>query len=226
MTTTPETPSDLVGSAVRRYRDLHGWTAQQLADECAEAGAPGITAAVLANIETGRRAKDGQRRRDVTVDEWLVLARALSVPPVLLLLPIGQQDEVKLVPGVSIHPDLARKWVVGEEPAVDSQRRTVGDVGFWQRQATPTRLYGQLNTAQEEMHRAESDVRAAERIGRPEGVAVARERHVAALRRLSDALDAMAVAEISAPALPGAWLDEMAELGLLKFPDRVQRFEE
>ena len=78
-------PSDLTAVRIRETRRRRGWTARQLADRCAEAGAPELTVSVIANIETGRRDAEGHRRRDVTIDEALALAYVLEVPPVVLI---------------------------------------------------------------------------------------------------------------------------------------------
>jgi transcriptional regulator with XRE-family HTH domain len=80
-----ETPSDIVARHIRAARDDRGWSAAKLAEECARLGFPQITAEVIGNIERGRRAKDGRRRRDVTVDELDAFARVLGVPPAELL---------------------------------------------------------------------------------------------------------------------------------------------
>ena len=82
-----ETVSDTVGRRIMEGRRQRGWTARQLAENCANAGAPGITAPVIANIEGGRRDEHGRRRRDVTVDELLVFADVFGVPPESLFTP-------------------------------------------------------------------------------------------------------------------------------------------
>lgn len=86
-----QTFSDLVAERVTCVRKSRGMTAQDLAERCAttEVGAPEITAQTISNIETGRRDKDGRRRRAVTVDELMSLAVALQVPPADLLAPFG-----------------------------------------------------------------------------------------------------------------------------------------
>ena len=66
--------SERVADRVRAIRRAKGLTAQALADR-----APGLTAQAVSNIETGRRDKDGRRRRAVTVDELMELADALGV---------------------------------------------------------------------------------------------------------------------------------------------------
>jgi transcriptional regulator with XRE-family HTH domain len=81
----PDRPSDLVARNIRALRTQHGWTAGYLAALCMEDGAPEITQSVIANIETGRRDTQGRRRRSVTVDELVVLARVFRVQPAVLL---------------------------------------------------------------------------------------------------------------------------------------------
>jgi transcriptional regulator with XRE-family HTH domain len=70
----------MVAGRVRELRQRWGWSAARLAERCAEVGAPQLTASVIANIESGRRDKQGRRRREVTVDEARYLGLALSVP--------------------------------------------------------------------------------------------------------------------------------------------------
>ncbi len=77
--------SDIAGANVRGLREQNGWTRDDLAARCAVIGYAGMTAAMITNIELGRRDKAGKRRRDVTVDELVVLADALSVPASALL---------------------------------------------------------------------------------------------------------------------------------------------
>lgn len=82
-----ETPSDTVARRVREIRDGRGWSAARLAEQCAKAGYPQLTAEVIGNIERGRRDQSGRRRRDVTVDEMFAFARTFELPPALLLTP-------------------------------------------------------------------------------------------------------------------------------------------
>jgi transcriptional regulator with XRE-family HTH domain len=77
--------SDLVARRIQETRRKRGWKAKDLAAECSRIGAPQITTAVIANIETGRRDAKGNRRRDLTIDELLVFAYALGVRPADLL---------------------------------------------------------------------------------------------------------------------------------------------
>lgn len=83
--------STRVAEAVVVYRKILGITREQLAERCE------LTSATLANIETGRKNKQGQRRRHVTVDELVVLAKALDILPMQLLFPPSVKEMVDLL---------------------------------------------------------------------------------------------------------------------------------
>ena len=77
-------------------------SAQQLADEVGRLGLP-IDRPVLSNLETGRR-------RTISVAEWLVLAAALRVPPILLIFPVDRIAELEVLPNVVVTPGQAVTW--------------------------------------------------------------------------------------------------------------------
>jgi FxsC-like protein len=62
-----------VGRRVQALRRQRGWTAQQLAAECARAGMSSLTRGTLAKIESGVR-------KSVTAEELVALAHAFDVP--------------------------------------------------------------------------------------------------------------------------------------------------
>jgi transcriptional regulator with XRE-family HTH domain len=96
------TVSDLIAERLRDVRTERGWTAAELAAACARAGQPKITAAVIANIETGRRNPDGSRRRQVSADEMLLFAAVLKIPPADLLADPHADDDgppARIAPG-------------------------------------------------------------------------------------------------------------------------------
>lgn len=74
-----KTPSDRVAGRVQEFRQSRGMTVTHLAERCAELGMPELTAQVIYKLEGRRKAPSG-RPRPVTVDELVVLARALGVP--------------------------------------------------------------------------------------------------------------------------------------------------
>lgn len=115
-------PSDLAGARVREARGRRGWTARQLAERCIKAGAPGLTASVIANIETGRKDAAGQRRRDITIDELLALAYVLEIPPVALLAP-GEGGRIQITSKAEMGLAVALAFFSGRAPAPDAEQR-------------------------------------------------------------------------------------------------------
>ncbi|MCX5114369.1 helix-turn-helix transcriptional regulator [Streptomyces sp. NBC_00378] len=211
-------PTETIASKVKDFRVSKGLTKQELGERLTDLGIP-WNRFTVSGLESGKR-------QNVTVVEWLALARVLDVPPLALMLPLGEADRVEVIPGEAIHPDLARKWIIGEEQAVNAERQTVGDSAFWLQHSAPLRLYGRLNVAQATVHQADSDLRVAERVGRPEGTSAAREKQIRALRLLADVLDGMLAARVGVPALPARWLDQMAELGMLEHAASLPRMEQ
>lgn len=53
-------------------------------------------------------------RESITVGELFVLARALSVPPLLLLCPVGHLERLEILPGHTAEPWEAARWVIGD----------------------------------------------------------------------------------------------------------------
>ena len=103
--------SDVVAEQVKKRRRALGLNREQLAEKCAANGLP-LTAAAVANIESGRRGKDGRRRREVTIDELTAFALALDIAPVLLVFPVGQETVSWLLDGTVGTWDAAR-WFGG-----------------------------------------------------------------------------------------------------------------
>lgn len=205
-------PSDVVADRVRKYRAQRGWSAQRLAQACAEAGAPELTAAVIANIESGRPApRTGRRRREVSIDELLALAYALAVPPVLLFVPLGDEDEVALTPTVTVHPHLALQWVQGEEPPVTSQRRATR-VREWREVVEPLALYRELRAAQQTAHQTRTQLRRAEYVG--DQIERARAAHHESLNKLVTLLARFIEQGVRPPTFGNEWALEAQQAGL------------
>lgn len=102
--------SDLAGRRIRQIRQKRGWTVKELAERCAEAGAPHITATVITNLETRRRAS-----RQITVDELLVLAYILDVPPLLMFVPADGTETLQIADGIEKDSIEAGAWVANDE---------------------------------------------------------------------------------------------------------------
>lgn len=118
-------PSGVVAERLKEARRRRGWTAKQLADQCAKVGAAYLTVSVLANIESGRPDLNGQRRRDITVDELLTLAFVLDVAPIYLLgLPTSGDAAVRVTPNRTVDdPDELLRWLRGDQalPGTDAR---------------------------------------------------------------------------------------------------------
>jgi transcriptional regulator with XRE-family HTH domain len=109
-----DSASDIVAArirAVRRKRDL---TVAELAEQCAAAGYPELTAHALYSLE-GRRSGTSRAARAVTVDELLALAKVLQVAPVHLLVPpsAGEDDTYQVTHAVAAPAPRVREWVRG-----------------------------------------------------------------------------------------------------------------
>lgn len=113
LVTQPPTVGAVIAQRVRKYRLLRDWSFRRLAEECAKHGAPQLTAASLANIERGQDSGAKRKRRDVTAEELLVLGYVLDVPPVNLMLPMGEEDETPVLPDIRLHPFVAYQWITG-----------------------------------------------------------------------------------------------------------------
>jgi 8-oxo-dGTP pyrophosphatase MutT (NUDIX family)/transcriptional regulator with XRE-family HTH domain len=198
--------SDLVAERVKSLRARRGWTIRQLAERCAEIGAPELSVSVIANIETGRRDKDGHRRRDVTIDEVLSLAYALDAPPVLLCMPYNGWDHLRITSRIEAPAVKALDWITGDElPGPFS------DVARWMSARLPLTLYRQFRAAVAKVNAwlASHDLET------PEGLQL----EDSPLTDLADALNAMIGAGVSPPALPETWVRAMRPL--LQDPSRV-----
>lgn len=104
--------SDTVGDRVSTWRKRRGWNRERLAEECTRVRGSELTASSLTNIESGRR-KDGVRRRMVTVDELVILAQALRVPPALLLSPYPDAGNIEYLPELFSDGSLFINWLRG-----------------------------------------------------------------------------------------------------------------
>jgi Helix-turn-helix domain len=134
----------LIAEAVRHYRTERKMSAERLSQACKDAGYK-IPRSVIANLESGRR-------DTVSIPEWLVLARALQVPPMLLLFPLGRAEQMEVLPGRSMTPWAALAWA--EEGQTDDGYRDV--VSLYRQHAELTDQWDQV-TEQLRLTRAELD---------------------------------------------------------------------
>jgi transcriptional regulator with XRE-family HTH domain len=104
--------SDIVATRIRELRKSRGLKPADLAARCKAAGAELLTENVIENIESGRR-RDGERTRDITIDELLILAYALDVAPVHLMAGLNEAERLPVTPSLTVGSDKARGWIRG-----------------------------------------------------------------------------------------------------------------
>jgi transcriptional regulator with XRE-family HTH domain len=110
-----------VGEEIAEARKRRGgMTAQGLADATAEAGYP-IDRSVIAKIEKGLR-------QSISVAELVVIARALRVPPALLMYPVGRTEGIEFLPGETATPWAALRWFTGDGRVPLDNRVPKGEV--------------------------------------------------------------------------------------------------
>lgn len=118
-----------IGRQIRYWRRQRKLTTQRLSDLTAKIGQR-IPPTVLTNLEH-------QRRDYVSVSELLLIAAALNVPPVLLIAPIGQTEEIESLPANHTSPWRIRGWLMGAIPL-----QTEGfDLEEWNEATTAIKLY-------------------------------------------------------------------------------------
>ncbi|MFI1182633.1 hypothetical protein ACH4UT_24185 [Streptomyces sp. NPDC020799] len=228
------TVSDVIAEQVRRHRTRLNLTREQLAAECARLGATELTYAAIVSIETGRRDKTGKRRRrEVSVDELLVLGLALAVPPLLLALPLGTEETVPTVPAAEARdPYTVWKWFTGEETPtlagpVDGRHyadpRPIGENGprwpaAWGAAAYPASLYPEFERRRQAVHRAYLRAEAEESKG---GATAARAEYLHRLEELARHINDMGRAGLPVPALRDDLIEDMKGLDMLDAPDSI-----
>lgn len=102
-----------IARRVKELRTRQGLTAEQLARLLSEQGVPWDRGTVT-KLETGRR-------QNVSVVEWLALARVLHVSPVHLVVPPTNEGTFQVTPEEACPPSDARAWIrgVAELPRTD-----------------------------------------------------------------------------------------------------------
>ncbi|MEU3613099.1 helix-turn-helix transcriptional regulator [Streptomyces sp. NPDC006872] len=223
---------------MRKHRARLGLNREQLAEECARLGAPDLTYAAITNIETGRRNKEGKRRREVTVDELLVLGLALAVPPLLLALPLGDEQTVPTVPAADPRdPYTVWKWFTGEETPtlagpVDGRHyadpRPIAGIGpkwsaAWSTAAYPASLYPEFERRREAVHRAflRTEATQAKRRTDKGGHTAAETDYLHRLEELARHINDMNRAGLTIPDLRPDLIEDMQGLDMLDDPDII-----
>ncbi|MFJ9446391.1 helix-turn-helix transcriptional regulator [Kitasatospora sp. NPDC101235] len=96
-----------IAREIKRRRAQLGLSAEALGARCADLGYP-MTRQVIAKLEQGAR-------NGPTPAELLILARALEMPPVSLILPLGQGPTAHPTPHTESTPWQLVAWFTGED---------------------------------------------------------------------------------------------------------------
>lgn len=108
--TWAERLTDQIAETIASYRDQRGVSTQWLADECTRLGMP-MTRTALAAVLTQKS------RKSITVQELAVLGRALEIPPLMLLYPVGSGERTEVLPEVHVDALVAADWFAGRQEA-------------------------------------------------------------------------------------------------------------
>lgn len=196
------TPGLVFARRLANERKRQRLTQEQLADRCAELHA-NISRATVAKIEAG-----GTRAQNISLEDVIILAAALGTSPAVLFLPIGVEDDVRIVPSLEVHPHLAMGWIEGIEPLRSHNIRT------WHESVEPLRLYRDFRLLQREMHKTRSQVRSAEYVRNDERLMQAREEYADALRQLDDFMQTMARRGVRPAELHEDVMEDMRAIGI------------
>jgi transcriptional regulator with XRE-family HTH domain len=98
-------PEAVLVRELKRHRVRLDITAQELSNRIGRAGGK-LTRQAVSNIERGVRG--------VSIPELMMLAKALDVPPLLLICPVAQVETIEIIPGLPTDTWQAAKWVTGE----------------------------------------------------------------------------------------------------------------
>jgi len=195
---------EAIGKQVGRARHRRGWTQRRLSEAVTEHGGR-LTRGAVAKIENGERG--------VSVDEWLLLAAALNVPPPLLLVPLGGEEVVEITPRSRIHPHLALDWVTGDEALVATDRKVIGR-GEWLAGSEPLRLWRNLRVLQNDLTSVVGWISRAEYAGDAERVREAKSAHADVLEALHAHLLTMGKAGMTPPGMHPQTVADMEAVGL------------
>jgi transcriptional regulator with XRE-family HTH domain len=175
-------------------------TAQQLADEIAALGGK-LTRQAVSKIENGDRG--------VSLEEVLLLGRALRVPPLLLFLPVGRVAEMEAIPGDVVDTYAVAKWATGAGPYPGPRELDENGLATWRDGAAPIVLYRD--------HERWADVWASSRHEPRSERAVLAQAQIHLTRRTMRQLG------LVLPPLPEGATDDISALGL-EFMENQQRW--
>ncbi|MBA2641802.1 MAG: helix-turn-helix transcriptional regulator [Actinobacteria bacterium] len=195
-------PSEVMADQISVWREKRRLTVEQLSKRITALGGH-LGRVAITKIENGKRG--------ISLDEALLLAAALNVPPPLLVFPLKRGEHVAVTPKSTIHADLATQWLAGVGPLATTAREAIG-YAEWKDAARPLRLYERLHDAQDAAHRAHADLRRSAYVGDDSALQTARGRFADRLRAVLGVHDDMRADDLTPPKLPDEWAAELERL--------------
>ena len=208
----------MVAERVKHYRRRLGWSVRQLAEECAWLGAPQLTEASLGNIERGPGGK--RKRRDVTVDELMILGYALGVPPLLLMIPLGENEPLRITSKAELHPHLAWDVTTGAAPLVVTGNY-VTKVTESHEALLTVQAFARLRVAQDAYDQAISRARAYADSGSDRQRQAAQEAVTEALVPFAEAVEDVIRLGLEVPQWSRGTLDDLLGTGIISQPGKL-----
>jgi hypothetical protein len=200
-------PSEVIPQQLRRWRKIRGgMSVKQLADRVEALGGD-LSRVTITKIENGWRG--------ISVDEALLLAAALNVPPPVLFFPFESGTKVAVTPKSVIHPDLAWRWLAGDDPLASTERWTIGAVEWregqadWERAALPLDLYRTHREVFDVAARVELRIDSARRYGTEADVRKAESRFEESLVPLARVRRKMELEGIKPPKVESRWAPQL-----------------
>jgi transcriptional regulator with XRE-family HTH domain len=212
----------VLAQRVRFYRKHRGWSVKTLAEECARLGAPQLTEPSLVNIERGQNEGAVRKGRDVTVEELVILGYALAVPPLLLAVPLGENEPLDITStATGINPHLAWKVITGEE-ALAATGNVAMRLQDWAEAQLPVQWFRLLNQAQEEYHHAESRLWVVTARGDADAIARANDQLTDAIQDWAKAANRILQGGLQVPEYSAETVEQLKATGLIERPNLLE----
>lgn len=148
-----------VAAAIVELRRERGWTKTDLSRRVSNLGRP-MSLDVITEIEKSARALD--------IDDIIVMARALNVPPILLIFPVGKDAHCQLAPAEPTQETWASvEWFVGGRPYSPVAEAVESDA--FEKATTMLRRYQEYSRCIDRWKKAIRQMQVAELVGRVMG---------------------------------------------------------
>jgi hypothetical protein len=156
-----------------------------------------------------------------------VLAHVLNVPVLALFIPVGDTDEFRVTPTLTVDPYVAYRWIDGHLPRVDQGLSTTPhsdptDARIWSQARQPLNLLARLHAAVVAFESSTRDLTDAEQAGDIDRIDRARRTRLDDLQRGATAFDEVIESGLVPPRLPTHFAEALKNQGRTKYPDTVR----